>query len=155
MHLLSCITHSQAHNTDTTEYKTNTHTQNKQLRENRETVAIYKKGRNEALQSKPNFLSQGGRLKSGYPQGENKENSIKAGSWKMQANRKKHSLQEIVTIAIRLGKTVFQNSKQFLESESGVAHDIPNYQVGIYSCYIRDVGGFVRQLRFRSPNHCS
>ena len=68
---------------------------------------------------------------------------------------KKHSLQEIMTIAIRLGKTVFQNSKQFLESESGVAHHIPNYQVGIYACYIRDVGGFVRQLRFRSPNQCS
>ena len=64
----------------------------------------------------------------------------------MQANRKKHSLQEIMTIAIRLGKTVFQNSKQFLESESGVARHIPNYQVGIYACYIRDVGGFVRQL---------
>ena len=126
-------------------------------------MAIYKKGRNEALQSNSNFLSQGGRLKSGYPQGENKENSIKAGNWKMQANRKKHSLQEIMTIAIRLGKTVFQNSKQFLESESllslglesGVARHIPNYQVGIYACYIRDVGGFVRQLRFRSPNQFS
>ena len=111
MHVLSCITHSKAHTTDTTEYKTNTNTKNKQLRENRETVAIYKKGRNEALKSKTSFLSQGGRLKSGYPQGENKENSIKAGSWKMQANRKKHSLQ--VIMSVRLGKTVFQNFKQF------------------------------------------